>query len=181
MALFRKNTSNTTIPELQEYYATQRRESTGLAWLLAIGSLLVTAAVIVGLFVGGRWAYRKINNKNKSTSSTTVTTSTNTGTTSTTTTTPSTSGSTTPTTSSSSTTGSTGGTTTTSTTAPGVATTQSTTTNTTATPATTTTPSTPAVTEVPNTGAGNTIGLFIVITAGTYLANRARLLRKTRA
>ncbi len=55
MALFRKNKSKVTtnIPELQEYYANQKTESSARAWLLAVGSLLVTAALLVGLFFGG--------------------------------------------------------------------------------------------------------------------------------
>jgi len=71
MALFtrKNNTVQTQIPELQEYYATQKKESTALAWLLAIGSLLVTVAVFVGLFAGGRWIYRNLT-KNDDTTTT---------------------------------------------------------------------------------------------------------------
>jgi cytoskeletal protein RodZ len=66
MALFRKKQQTTTnIPELQEYYATQQKESTGKAWLLAIGSLLVTIVILVGLFFGGRWLYRKVTKNDK--------------------------------------------------------------------------------------------------------------------
>lgn len=56
-------------PEIQQYYKAERRERTGVAWLLAIGTLLITIAIIVGLFLGGRWLYRKATHK--STSSTT--------------------------------------------------------------------------------------------------------------
>jgi hypothetical protein len=66
MALLgKKSSAKTQIPELQEYYATQKKESTGLAWLLALGSLLITAAIFIGLFLGGRWIYRSIKNDDK--------------------------------------------------------------------------------------------------------------------
>lgn len=65
MALFGKKSETTTIPELQDYYATKKKDNTGLAWLLAVGSLFVTAAVLVGLFMGGRWAYRALTNSDK--------------------------------------------------------------------------------------------------------------------
>ena len=165
MALFDKKTTETNIPELQEYYANQKRESTGLAWLLALGSLLITAAVIIGLFIGGRWAYRKISNKNKTTVATVETTDATSATTST----PSTSATTTtpaPTTTPATTTP-----------AQGVATTQSTTTNTNAVAATTTV-STTAGKEVPNTGPGNTIGLFVAVTVLAYFAHNKHTAKK---
>jgi len=62
MALFKKKTT-TQIPELQDYYATQKTDNTAVAWLLALLSLVVTAVIVVGLFVGGRFVYRKITNK----------------------------------------------------------------------------------------------------------------------
>lgn len=48
--------------EVQEYYQAEKRERVGIAWLLAFGTLVVTVAVIVGLFFGGRWVYRKVAN-----------------------------------------------------------------------------------------------------------------------
>jgi cytoskeletal protein RodZ len=183
MALFGKKNTETNIPELQEYYANQKRESTGLAWLLAVGSLLITAAVIIGLFVGGRWAYRKIAKKDKTTTVATVQTTTQTtsptSTTSTTTTptttptpvttTPTPTATTPSTSTTTSTPSATTTTSTTSTPAQGVSTTQTTATNTSAVAATT---------NIPNTGAGNTIGLFTILTIGAYLAHRAFTVRK---
>ncbi len=155
MAIFRKNTTTTNIPELQEYYANQKRESSGLAWLLAIGSLLVTAAVIIGLFVGGRWLYRKVNDKDTSTTVTTVepVPSSNNG-------------------SSSSTGFGSGSTATpapTTTPAQGVSPNQSPSTNSSAVAAATT---------VPETGAGNTIVVFMAIIVVAYMAHRTYLLKK---
>lgn len=69
MALFkRKQQSTTQIPELQDYYATQKKESTAMAWLLAIGSLVLTIVVFAGLFMGGRWLYRTMTKKDEPTS-----------------------------------------------------------------------------------------------------------------
>jgi len=52
-------------PEVQEYYQAERRERMGLAWLVAFLTLVVTIAVVLGLFVGGRWVYRKVANDDK--------------------------------------------------------------------------------------------------------------------
>lgn len=71
MAIFGKKQQKTDIPELQEYYASKNQESTGLAWLLAIGSLLLTAAIFIGLFLGGRWIYRSLTNDDTPTTATT--------------------------------------------------------------------------------------------------------------
>ena len=167
MALFRKKTSSTTnIPELQEYYANQKKENSGMAWLFAVGSLLVTAALLIALFFGGRFVYRKIAHRNdtKTVATTTTTTTTKTTPATTPSTTPSTTTTTTPTT----------------TAAPGVSTTQSTTANSSATAATTSTSTvTPATTpQVPNTGPGNTIGLFVAVTLVSYIAHRAYVSRR---
>ncbi len=74
--LGKKNTNSTKIPELQDYYANQKNESTGVAWLLAVGSLLVTVAIFVGLFAGGRWLYRKATDNDNKITTTTQTTDT---------------------------------------------------------------------------------------------------------
>lgn len=52
--------SKSVPPEVKQYYASEHRERVGLAWLIAFLSLIVTVAVVAGLFFGGRWAYRKI-------------------------------------------------------------------------------------------------------------------------
>lgn len=46
--------------EIQDYYETERRERTGVAWLLAFGTLIATILVASGIFFAGRWAYREI-------------------------------------------------------------------------------------------------------------------------
>ena len=63
----RKKSSTNSIPtEVKDYYDSEHRERVGLAWLIAFMSLVLTVAVIVGMFFGGRWAYRKIaGNDNK--------------------------------------------------------------------------------------------------------------------
>ncbi len=165
MALFKKDkTTATNIPELQEYYANQKTESSGKAWLLAIGSLLVTVVVLVGLFFGGRWGYRKATKKNdKTTVATSQTGSNNTSKTPPPTTSPT--PTTTPTPSST-----VAGT---NSIAEGVAATQTPTTNTTAKAATTT-----AAATVPNTGPGDTIGLFAVVAVLSYAAHYTYTRRK---
>lgn len=63
----RKKTTTTTTsvpPEVQDYYNAQHRERVGVAWLIAVGSLMVCIVLVVGIFFGGRWAYRKVVNKN---------------------------------------------------------------------------------------------------------------------
>lgn len=58
---FRRNTDISNVPaEIQEYYQTERRERTGVAWLLALGTLIITIGLATLLFFGGRWLYRTI-------------------------------------------------------------------------------------------------------------------------
>ncbi|HTE57431.1 MAG TPA: hypothetical protein VK694_01715 [Verrucomicrobiae bacterium] len=66
MAVFRRRNNQTNVPaEIQEYYQTERRERAGVAWLLALGTLLVTVLLAVGLFFGSRWVYRKVAKNDK--------------------------------------------------------------------------------------------------------------------
>ena len=173
MALFKKKSAATQIPELQEYYATQKKDNTALAWLLAFLSLIVTAVIIVGLFVGGRIVYRKITHKNDK--DTVITTNTSDATPKTkdnadtsapnlsipqpTVTVPETSNSTSDAIANPPKTNP----------APGVSTAQSPGTNSSAVAAATT---------VPNTGAGNTIGLFMAVTILAYAAHYQLASRK---
>ncbi len=53
-----KRKDKTTIAELEEYYANQNKRRSGMAWFMALLSLFITIAVIVLLFLGGRWIYR---------------------------------------------------------------------------------------------------------------------------
>lgn len=62
MALFRrnKNVDSVTVPEeVNTYYQAERRDKRWMAWLLALFALAAAALVVVALFFGGRWAYRK--------------------------------------------------------------------------------------------------------------------------
>lgn len=60
-----KKPTNAKAPkEVQQYYASEHRERVGLAWIIAFISLIITVAVVLGLFFGGHWAYRQIANKN---------------------------------------------------------------------------------------------------------------------
>ncbi len=69
----RKRVDTNTVPaEIQEYYNAEQRERVGLAWIIAIISLIVSLAVIFGIFFGGRYIYRTYIHKNKTNSSTSV-------------------------------------------------------------------------------------------------------------
>jgi hypothetical protein len=66
MALFRRRKTNSTLPpEVQQYYETERRDSSWLAWLLAAVTLLCAVLIVTGLFFGGRWAYRELTGNDK--------------------------------------------------------------------------------------------------------------------
>lgn len=60
----RRRQQDSLPPEVQEYYQTEKRERSGLAWLLALGTLLATLAIAMGLFWGGRWLYRTLTDQN---------------------------------------------------------------------------------------------------------------------
>jgi len=61
-----KTTDTTDVPkEVRDYYQSERREHMGVAWLLALGTLLLTMALAVGLFFGGRWVYRTLFDNSK--------------------------------------------------------------------------------------------------------------------
>ncbi|HTE21467.1 MAG TPA: hypothetical protein VK674_00310 [Candidatus Limnocylindria bacterium] len=60
MALFNRNNRTNVPAEIQEYYQTERRERAGIAWLLALGTLVVTILLTAGIFFAGRWTYRKV-------------------------------------------------------------------------------------------------------------------------
>ncbi len=73
---YRNDMDTGTVPSgVQEYYQSERGERMGVAWLIAFVSLIVTILVVLLLFFGGRWIYRKITNHNKSTTAPTSQTS----------------------------------------------------------------------------------------------------------
>ncbi len=59
-----QQTSGNMPEEVQEYYESGRRERVGVAWLLGLGTLLVTVLLALGIFFGGRWLYRTIKGNN---------------------------------------------------------------------------------------------------------------------
>lgn len=67
MALFNRNKTNQAgmAPEVSDYYQAEGRDRAWVAWLLAITTLLVTIFVVFGVFYGGRWAFRKIKDNDK--------------------------------------------------------------------------------------------------------------------
>ncbi|TXG76564.1 hypothetical protein E6P97_03315 [Patescibacteria group bacterium] len=80
MKLFRRNKQTVNMPpEVAEYYQAERRDRRGATWLLTLLALCVTVAIIIGLFLAGRWIYRTVrgtDDDNKT--ATTQTTSTGT-------------------------------------------------------------------------------------------------------
>ena len=57
---FNRKKQDQALPEeVQEYYESGRRQQTGMAWLLALGTLVVTVLLAILLFFGGRWVYQK--------------------------------------------------------------------------------------------------------------------------
>lgn len=62
MSLFRRNRNvdTVTVPEeVNSYYQAEKRDKKWMALLLALFALAASALVVVALFFGGRWAYRK--------------------------------------------------------------------------------------------------------------------------
>lgn len=60
MKLFNRNNPVDVPTEIKEYYQSEHRERVGVAWLLAVVTLIVTVGIILGLFFGGRYVYRKL-------------------------------------------------------------------------------------------------------------------------
>ena len=80
MAIFnRKKADRNVLPEIEKYYDAEKRERAGMAWFLAIVSIAAVALLIIGLFFGGRWVYRKTTQSNEKTG-VSVTENTKTGT-----------------------------------------------------------------------------------------------------
>lgn len=52
--------------EVEKYYQSQRRARVGTAWLLGFLTLVVTLAVALGLYYGGRYVYRQATDNNTS-------------------------------------------------------------------------------------------------------------------
>ncbi len=77
MAFFKRKKQNTDVlpAEVREYYQSERRERAGVAWLLALGTLLLTFVIAAALFFGGRWLYNTIFNNDNNDSDTKQTTS----------------------------------------------------------------------------------------------------------
>jgi hypothetical protein len=60
MALFGKKTGNGVPKEIKDYYQAEKQGKAGVAWLLAVGTMVLTVALAAGLYFGGRLAYRAI-------------------------------------------------------------------------------------------------------------------------
>ena len=60
-----KDSSDTAPKEVKDYYQAEKREKVGVAGLLALGTLLVTVVLAMGLFFGSRWVYRTVFDDSK--------------------------------------------------------------------------------------------------------------------
>lgn len=62
MALFRRKQQQSSIlpDEVNQYYQSQRRERTGVVFMLGILALIATLLVGLGVFFGGRYIYNKV-------------------------------------------------------------------------------------------------------------------------
>lgn len=68
MGLFnRKKAAN---DDINDYYASERRQRVGMAWLLGLATLVLTVLLALGLFYGGRWVYRTVFNDDQPTNQT---------------------------------------------------------------------------------------------------------------
>ena len=77
---FRRKSNKSPIPnEVEQYYQAERRERVGVAWLLALATLVTTVLLAAGLFFGGRWVYRKVVKQDKKPATTQTTKSNNKG------------------------------------------------------------------------------------------------------
>ena len=60
MRFFRRNKQEDVSSDVQGYYQTEKSGRRGIAWLLALATVITTLVLTLGLFYGGRWAYRSI-------------------------------------------------------------------------------------------------------------------------
>jgi hypothetical protein len=51
-------------PEVNAYYESENRDRASIAWLVGLTSLVVTVGLALGIFFGGRWAYRQLRSDN---------------------------------------------------------------------------------------------------------------------
>lgn len=61
------HTNQRVYPESDQYYQSNGSKKTVLAWAAAFGSLMVIVGLFLGLFFGGRWAYRQLRNDSNET------------------------------------------------------------------------------------------------------------------
>ncbi len=63
----KKKSTTVQIPEeVNQYYESTRKERVGIAWLLALATLLLTLLIAAAIFFAGRWVYRRIADRNNS-------------------------------------------------------------------------------------------------------------------
>jgi hypothetical protein len=64
----RKNDAKQDVPpEVQDYYQAEKRERTGVAWLLGLATVIITVVLAFALFFGGRWLWRTLTSNGDTT------------------------------------------------------------------------------------------------------------------
>lgn len=66
---FKRREQSVLPEEVQQYYQSENRQRTGVAVFLGIVALIITILLATGLFYGGRYVYRQINNDDNQTAS----------------------------------------------------------------------------------------------------------------
>ncbi len=67
----RQQTETTEVPtEIKQYYTDEARDRRGASWLTGAVVFIVTVAVVLGLFYGGRALYRALTNDDQPTTTT---------------------------------------------------------------------------------------------------------------
>jgi hypothetical protein len=69
VAFYNRKKNNSVLPEVDEYYQAERRDNGLLAWLLALISVAVVVAILVGLYFGGRWIVDTLKSDDTNTTS----------------------------------------------------------------------------------------------------------------
>ena len=69
MAFYNRKKNNSVLPEVDEYYQAERRDNGLLAWLLALISVAIVVAILVGLYFGGRWIVDTLKSDDTNTTS----------------------------------------------------------------------------------------------------------------